>query len=116
VHHAKVFDIQDSRPGLLFRTTILHLIGFGQGVVVCKTPCNLEGVTDLAAIPLTSTPLITVVELESRKVKNPGVENLQWPFLFALLVDVAKPLNIELPYVEGLVLCQWRIVDLVVDP
>jgi hypothetical protein len=116
VHHAKVLDIQDSRSGWLVQIKILHLIAFSHGVVVRKTPCHLEGVTDLATIPLTSAPSLTVVELAFRKVKKGRVQNLQWPFLFALLVDVAKPLNIELPYVDGLVYCQWRIVDLVVDP
>jgi hypothetical protein len=70
----------------------------------------------LSTVPLTSTSLIAVIELVFRKLKNPGVDNFQWPFLFVLLVDAAKPPNIEPPDVKCLVFCQRRIVNFIVDP
>lgn len=116
VHHVEVLDIQDSRLGWLGQSKFRYLICIRHGVVVCEAPCHLEGVADLPPIPLTHTASIAVLELVIRKVKDLGVVNLQRPLLFALLADLAKPLDVELPYVDGLVLGQGRVVDLVVYP
>jgi hypothetical protein len=75
----------------------------------------LERVTNLAAIPLPDSAIIASVELARSKLQNLVFVDLQRPFFVALLADVTKPLNIQLPDIERLGSGQWRIVDLPMD-
>jgi hypothetical protein len=64
----------------------------------------LEGIADLAAIPLHSASSFTLFILLFRKSEDGRVEDFQWAFLLAMLVDVAKSLNIKPPDIKGLIL------------
>ena len=115
MHHVEVLDIQNSWPNRLISGDIFHLLALSQGLVVCQASVHLECISNLSSIPLASISLLALLELTLCKVENVMVEDLQRSCASALLIDLTESLNVESPNVEGLLLGERRIVDLVVD-